>query len=173
MCSTAPTAQLCMNMATESRPGATASRCGQHKARPRTVNVTSGTGSLEEGSSLGGHDDDDDGPDGNDHVLLWWSWDSCKRHMAFDDLEWISDTVFHLGDRVWAQGREAAPPCLPNAETLYMEADCLVEDLCLCIAASTSRASSSTCRSTADSCQTAGLKVSGYYFCGFLIVIIV
>ncbi|CAE7919644.1 unnamed protein product, partial [Symbiodinium necroappetens] len=28
------------------------------------------------------------------------------RHMAFDDLEWISDTVFHLGDRVWAQGRE-------------------------------------------------------------------
>ncbi|CAE7204717.1 prsA [Symbiodinium natans] len=28
------------------------------------------------------------------------------RHMAFDDLEWISDTSFHLGDRVWAQGRE-------------------------------------------------------------------
>ena len=32
--------------------------------------------------------------------------------MAFDDLEWISDTVFHLGDRVWAQGREAAPFCV-------------------------------------------------------------
>ena len=38
--------------------------------------------------------------------------------MAFDDLEWISDTVFHLGDRVWAQGREAAPPSVPSAGTL-------------------------------------------------------
>lgn len=27
--------------------------------------------------------------------------------MAFDDLEWVSDTSFRLGDRVWAQGREA------------------------------------------------------------------
>ena len=29
------------------------------------------------------------------------------RHMAFDDLEWVSDSSFRLGDRVWAQGREA------------------------------------------------------------------
>lgn len=28
------------------------------------------------------------------------------RHMAFDDLEWVSDSSFRLGDRVWAQGRE-------------------------------------------------------------------
>ena len=32
---------------------------------------------------------------------------SRPRHMAFDDLEWVSDTAFRLGDRVWAQGREA------------------------------------------------------------------
>lgn len=32
---------------------------------------------------------------------------NCARHMAFDDLEWVSDTSFRLGDRVWAQGREA------------------------------------------------------------------
>eukprot|EP00913_Durusdinium_trenchii_P016530 g15536.t1 len=28
------------------------------------------------------------------------------RHMPFDDLEWVSDSSFRLGERVWAQGRE-------------------------------------------------------------------
>lgn len=27
--------------------------------------------------------------------------------MAFDDLEWVAESSFRLGDRVWAQGREA------------------------------------------------------------------
>ena len=41
-------------------------------------------------------------------VVGWTPHGSAgARHMAFDDLEWVSDSSFRLGDRVWAQGREA------------------------------------------------------------------